>query len=147
MAQFDTPKSGAYHLELAPKSQGAVAYRQSRGLMVGYSDELRLRPTNEALLKSLAQVTGGAYSPTPANVFAETDRTAQRTTPLWPYLLMAAASLLVIDVALRRIDFNLLGSWLRSEKRPAGPRPPLVVAAGEVEDVRENRRFRDKILG
>ncbi|HUY87688.1 MAG TPA: FixH family protein [Pirellulales bacterium] len=149
MTQFDTPQPGAYHLELAPKSQGTVAYRQSRGLMVGYSDELRLRPTNEALLKSLAQVTGGAYAPAPAKVFAETDRTAQRTTPLWPYLLMAAASLLVIDVALRRIDFNLLGSWLQSEKLPTVAPPPTVVATanGEVEDVRENRKFRYKILG
>jgi Ca-activated chloride channel family protein len=112
-ASFDTPQSGAYHMELAQKQQGTVTYRQSRGLMVGYADELRLRPTNEALLKSLAEVSGGVYNPAPGDVFAETDRTAQRTTPLWPYLLMVAASLLVLDVALRRIDFNLLLSWLR----------------------------------
>lgn len=88
-------------------------YRQSRGLMVGYPDELRLRPTNEALLRSVAQVTGGRYAPTVAEIFGETDRTAQRSTPLWPYLIMAAASLLLLDVALRRIDFTLLFSWLR----------------------------------
>jgi Ca-activated chloride channel family protein len=110
---FDTPQSGAYHLELAQKQAGSVTYRQSRGLMVGYADELRLRPTNETLLKSLAQVSGGVYNPSPADVFAETDRTAQRTTPLWPWLVMAAVSLLMLDVALRRIDFALLGSWLR----------------------------------
>ncbi|HJT36300.1 MAG TPA: FixH family protein [Pirellulales bacterium] len=113
VARFDTPQAGAYHLELAQKQQGAVVYRQSRGLMVGYPDELRLRPTNEALLKSVAQVTGGRYAPTAAEIFAENDRTAQRSTPLWPYLIMAAASLLLLDVALRRIDFMLLFSWLR----------------------------------
>lgn len=113
VARFDTPQAGAYHLELAQKQQGAVVYRQSRGLMVGYPDELRLRPTNEALLKSVAQVTGGRYAPTIAEIFAETDRTAQRSTPLWPNLIMAAACLLLLDVALRRIDFTLLFSWLR----------------------------------
>lgn len=113
---FETPQPGAYHLELVQKQQGAVAYRQSRGLMVGYADELRLRPTNETLLKSLAEVSGGVYSPAPPDVFAETKRTAQRTTPLWPYLLTAAALLLVADVALRRIDFALMLSWMRGRK-------------------------------
>jgi Ca-activated chloride channel homolog len=149
MARFDTPQPGAYHLELAPKSQGTVAYRQSRGLMVGYADELRLRPTNETLLKSLAQVTGGAHAPAPSDVFAETDRTAERTTPLWPYLLMTAASLLVLDVALRRIDFNLLADWLRSEKRPTAATPPPAMATvdGKTESVQENCNVPDKIMG
>ncbi|HEX7448190.1 MAG TPA: FixH family protein [Pirellulales bacterium] len=106
-AAFDTPKPGAYHLELVQKQQGAVAYRQSRGLMVGYPNELRLRPTNESLLKSLAEVSSGVWNPAPAEVFAATDRTAQRITPLWPYLLIAAALVLALDVALRRIDFNM----------------------------------------
>ena len=145
-AQFDTPQQGAYHLELAPKRQGTAAYRQSRGLVVGYPDELRLRPTNETLLKSLALATHGSYSPAPNQVFAATDRTAQRTTPLWPYLLMAAVSLLVVDVALRRIDFNLLGEWLGVGRRPSGSRlAAATAAAAQTNDVRKNRKFRDKI--
>jgi Ca-activated chloride channel family protein len=35
-----------------------------------------------------------------------------RATPLWPYLLAAAALVFVLDVALRRIDFTLIG-WRR----------------------------------
>ncbi|HVX15283.1 MAG TPA: VWA domain-containing protein [Pirellulales bacterium] len=116
VAEFETPQAGAYHLELSQRQQGALTYRQSRGLVVGYPDEVRLRPTNESLLKSLAQVSGGIYNPAPTDVFAETERTAQRTTPLWPYLLMAAAAILVVDVALRRIDFSLVWSRLRSPR-------------------------------
>ena len=61
MAEFETPLSGPYHLELTQKVNGQVLYQQSRGLAVGYSDELRLKPTNEALLKSIAEVSGGKY--------------------------------------------------------------------------------------
>jgi Ca-activated chloride channel homolog len=113
-AEFETPHGGAYHLELAQKHQGKILYRQSRGLAVGYPDELRLRPTDEDLLKQLARVTGGVHDPRPETVFAADERSAARATPLWPFLIAAAALLFLLDVALRRIDFSLaLGNWLR----------------------------------
>jgi uncharacterized membrane protein len=110
---LETPRAGAYHLELAQKVGGRVLYRQSRGLMVGYPDELRLRPTNEDLLKSVARVSNGSYSPKPETIFAPADRTAHRATPLWPYLIAAAALIFLADVALRRIDFALVLSRFR----------------------------------
>jgi hypothetical protein len=41
-------------------------------------------------------------------VFAPNDETAAQALPLWPYLLMAVGLLFLLDVALRRIDFDLL---------------------------------------
>jgi uncharacterized membrane protein len=111
-AEIDTSRSGAYHIELTQKIGGRVLYRQSRGLMVGYPDELRLRPTNEQLLKSIATVSGGTYDPEPQRVFEPTDRTVSRASPLWPYLVVAAALVLLADVALRRIDLSLVPSAL-----------------------------------
>jgi hypothetical protein len=102
-----TPKSGAYHLEIAVKQNDQVVYRQSRGLTVGYSDELRIRPTNKALLRSIAETSGGTFDADPATLFGSSDETALRPTPLWPYLAAAALFLFVLDVALRRIDFSL----------------------------------------
>jgi uncharacterized membrane protein/uncharacterized protein YegL len=116
-ADFETPHPGAYHLEVVQKQQGQVLYHQSRGLIVGYPDELRLRPTNEALLRALAQASGGRYNPEPEAVFATPDRTARRATPLWPYLVAAAAVLLLADVALRRLDGALLVDRLRRRRR------------------------------
>lgn len=112
-AEFDTPHAGAYHLEIAQKHQGKLLYRQSRGLAVGYADELRLRPTNEELLQAIARSSGGRYDPPAEELFAATDRAAARATPLWPYLVTAAALLFLLDVALRRIDFALVLGGLR----------------------------------
>jgi len=122
VAEFETPAAGAYHLNLTQKTAGGtLLHQQTRGLIVGYPDELRLNPTNNELLKSVAEATEGRFDPLPAELFS-TDargtsagtgasvagpRTVQRTTPLWPYLVAAALLLFVLDVALRRIDLSL----------------------------------------
>jgi hypothetical protein len=74
--------------------------------VIGYPDELRLRPSNESSLRQIADVSGGTYDPTPQAVFDSHGRTALRAEALWPYLVMAAAGLFVVDVALRRIDLS-----------------------------------------
>lgn len=121
VAEFDTPASGAYHLNLTQKTAGGtLLHQQTRGLIVGYPDELRLHPTNNDLLKSLADSTDGRFNPLPENLFGTASstistageaalaaRTVQRTAPLWPYLATAALILFILDVALRRIDFSL----------------------------------------
>jgi hypothetical protein len=120
VAEFDTPHPGAYHLETAQKQRGKALSQQSRGLVVGYDDEFRLRPTNEDLLQAIARVSGGVYRPEPEAVFADLGRAAPRATPLWPYLVVEAAVLFLADVALRRIDFALLLGRL-GFVRPANP--------------------------
>jgi hypothetical protein len=117
VAEFDTPNAGAYHLEMSQKQQGRSLSQQSRGLVVGYDDEFRLRPTNTELLEAIARVSGGVYDPAPEAVFADLGRTAPRATPLWPYLVMAAALIFLADVALRRIDFALLFERLGLARR------------------------------
>ena len=106
-ADFTTPVSGSYHMEIALRQNGQVLYRQSRGLMMGYSDELRIQPTNESLLKEIANVSGGTFNPEPSQLFNRPGEWTTRPTPLWPWLLTLAAILVVLDVALRRIDFAL----------------------------------------
>lgn len=108
VAEFPTPQQGAYQLDVSVKHENGIS-RQTRGLAVGYPDELRLRPVNEELLRSMAQVSGGRYSVPPADVFDVGDRAAWRGVPLWPYLTMMALALFAIDVALRRVDY---GGWV-----------------------------------
>lgn len=102
-----TPRQGSYHMEIAVSQNGQVVYRQTRGIMVGYSDELRIRPTNTSLLREIATAAGGSYAPTPETLFELPLGQATRPSPLWPWLLAAATLLFTLDVALRRIDFGL----------------------------------------
>lgn len=107
-AEFDTPNSGSYHLEMTQKQGGQTLFQQSRGLSVGYAEELRLKPTNEDLLKQISASSGGKFALDPSESFKTDARTVSRPTPLWPYLTLAAVLLLVLDVALRRIDLSTL---------------------------------------
>src|SRR5690606_1871046 len=43
-AEFATGESGSYHLELSQTQSDVVTFRQTRGVVVGYPDELRLTP-------------------------------------------------------------------------------------------------------
>jgi Mg-chelatase subunit ChlD len=125
-AEFRTPRSGSYHLELSQAKDGATTFRQTRGVVVGYPDELRLGPPDEELMKRIAAASGGKFKPSGADVFDAGTRVAQRATPLWPYLLMAALTAFLLDVALRRIDFSL---WFgRGASRAPLPRPAAATA-------------------
>ena len=107
IASIDTDEEGAYHLDVSQQVGAQTVFRQTRGLVVGYSDELRLRPINEELLRKIAEVSGGRFTTDPAQVVEQEERTAHRAQPLWPYLLTAAMLLFLLDVALRRVDFSL----------------------------------------
>ena len=106
---------------------GQVVGQQTRGLAVGYPDELRLKPVNHELLRAIARATGGRYDVKPESVFAPSARSVPRATPLWPYLVAAAALLFVLDVALRRIDFTLLA---RPRPGRAGGTPDQPIKSG-----------------
>jgi len=107
-AEFDTTRPGSYQLMFSQTRDSQPLGRQLRGLAVGYPDELRLRPTNNELLRSIAAAAGGKSDVAAEAVFDVPERTAPRAVPLWPYLATAAALLFVLDVALRRIDFSLI---------------------------------------
>jgi hypothetical protein len=106
-ADLSTTKSGAYQLEIDQSRQGVNTFHQSRGLVVGYPDELRLGPTNDDLLQQVSRVSAGKFNPSMEEIFQPGERQSRAVTPLWPYLLMASACLLILDVALRRVDFSL----------------------------------------
>jgi uncharacterized membrane protein len=130
VGDFETPKTGTYHLQVMQKRNGQVVNQQSRGLVVNYDDELRLRPTDEKLLEAIASVSGGTYKPDAAAIFNPPERTASRAVPLWPYLLIAALLIFLADVALRRIDFNLMFSRMR--RLPGMPAPARATARTSV---------------
>lgn len=103
-AELQTPEKGAYHLDLAQSSTNEDAQRISRGLTVGYSDELKLLPPGEATLQQISRASGGRYGVEASTVGEADDRTAREPVPLWPWLLMTALVIFIADVAFRRIE-------------------------------------------
>jgi uncharacterized membrane protein len=118
-AEFETARQGSYQLMFSQTKDTQVLGRQTRGLAVGYPDELRLRSTNTELLRSIAGASGGRPDVAPEAVFAPPERTAAQAVALWPYLATAAALLFVLDVALRRIDLTQLRPGRRGIPMPA----------------------------
>ncbi len=100
---FAASLPGTYYLDLRLEHAGRLVCRQRRGLVVGYPDELRTRPTDHGLLRAIAETTGGTYDPKPADVLAPSRQTVRQIRPLWPCLLIALAVMFVIDVAIRRV--------------------------------------------
>lgn len=97
---------GTYQLDLAQVGTNGKTVRQSRGLAIGYPEELRLRPTNETKLKQIAQVSGGRFGDDMTAILASDDRTARDPVPMWPWLLMTVLGLFIADVGLRRIEWG-----------------------------------------
>ena len=97
---------GSYFLDVSSEVDGQPRFQQFRGVYVGYPDELRLRPVNRPLLAQLARQTGGHFNPSPRDVLSTSQPDAARTIECWPWLVVIAACLLVLDVAARRLELR-----------------------------------------
>jgi hypothetical protein len=118
-AEFDTLVNGEYWMSVVQSPAGRPSTLLTHGLAVDYPDELRLAPVNRAALEALASATGGRFDPRPDLVLEPSELTVSRDRALWPDALVAAALLLVADVALRRIALERLGALIR--RSPGSP--------------------------
>jgi hypothetical protein len=105
--QTTFPTGGSDEFDAIVTFAGASGetWRARRTLFLDCPEELRMRPLNESLLRSVAAASGGVYDPDPAEVFAADGRSVERITTFWHYFLLAALLLFVADVALRRLRF------------------------------------------
>ena len=124
---------GRYEATFVPQTEGAYFVgvgetggeaRAAAGWVLGYSPEYAELAGNPALLASLAAQTGGraldtaeGSGPGPAAVFAHDLDAAPAAQPIWPWLTLAAALLLPLDVAARRLTLtrrDLARAWARA---------------------------------
>src|SRR5690606_23842859 len=113
--ELPVPRSGAYELSVvARQADGRERQAGAAGLVVPYADEFRHVRSNQPALEELARAGGGRLL-RPREIVEERvdlfdasdlpDREGDREG--WPPLLAAAVVLFLLDVAVRRVAFDL----------------------------------------
>jgi uncharacterized membrane protein/Mg-chelatase subunit ChlD len=110
-AVFDTDATGQYIANIAVFQEGEYQGSMHTGVSMPFSPELREVATNEALLREIADVTGGRFldmQPETDDVFAHDLPPTVSQQPVWDWTLAwLLLPLFFLDVATRR-----LASWL-----------------------------------
>ena len=95
-----------------------------------YSPEFRRQGRGAALVRELASLGGGSVLTDPASVFVPPEVLRTVPQPLWPWLVVLAGVLLVLDVALRRLMLaRAYGEAVAAPPEAARPRWPVRLGA------------------
>ena len=131
VGSFPSQSAGSYFVNVLP---GPGATPLTTGVTVPYSEEFRVRESNQALIEALASVaprggeTGWVTSPleeTPSEELIDTDAfrgglaLARSIKDAWPWFVLSACCLFLADVFVRRVAVNF--DWVgRSLAKIAG---------------------------
>ncbi len=75
--------------------------------------------SNEFLLRSVSQFTGGRFNPEPKQVFDSGGRSQSSTLRLWPVLLGLAIALNLAELLMRKAPPQFRGGMFGGKDRPA----------------------------
>jgi hypothetical protein len=114
---FTPAEPGAYLMRLAGTAEDGASLGLTTGWVVAYSDEYASPGADLTYLNRLAALGEGRVLAEPGAAFDHTLEARGERRDLWPYLLAAAACLLPVDVAVRRLaltrrDWERLRAWL-----------------------------------
>jgi hypothetical protein len=105
--QLEAAQPGAWNLDFSIRRDGQPAAQQSRAIVTGEAQELRIRPVNTGLLRRVSEVSAGVFEPRPEDVYRLVPKErAIRPRILRPWLLGLAALLLIPETILRRISLR-----------------------------------------
>ena len=133
-ATFTPGAEGAYFLAIAGEAgedEAPLQVAQRTGWVMSYSPEYSLDAgtADLDLLNDLAELTGGrSLAEEPGAAFAHNLALETASTPLWPWLLLAALLILPVDIAVRRLiitrsDLLRLRQWATRGQRSAPAAP------------------------
>ncbi len=109
-----TPDAGVYVFRATCRVGETAVFSGRCSACPVYASEWVPRETNETLLRKMAAVTGGKFHPRAAEVVAGEGAASTRRSRVWMYLVLAAAVVMVGELALRRLC------------QPGSPEPRLV---------------------
>lgn len=100
---YNVQDDGIYALQVTQTDADGSVASASSGFVVPYSPEYRTAGVDETFLTALAKRTGGRTIHDPESAFVHDLPSVGAPRPLWPYLLILAAMLFVVDVGVRRV--------------------------------------------
>jgi Ca-activated chloride channel family protein len=103
---FTLPGFGSYVIEAHHKKEGQSLGQSRATVSQSYPREHLSFEQNTLLLAKAAVLTGGIAEAAPAALFDPKDQSVQRYDPLWPYFVLAALVLFILDVFFRRVRFG-----------------------------------------
>lgn len=158
VGSFPADAAGSYFVNVVPEAGGAPL---TTGVTVPYSEEYRVRETNDALLQSLAALEprGGAAGELAADLSTDADAEqgesnafrgglalARSIKDAWPWFVLAACCLFLVDIFVRRVAISF--RWVREAmKRLRGTttQDDAVVTA-RLDALRKNKQAIDESL-
>lgn len=104
---FNAHDPGVYLMSITQQIKNSEEIRKvTGGITLSYSPEYRSTGTDFRFLEHLAEYGGGSVINEPEEAFADNLYPVKGSTPLWSWLLMAAALLLPVDIAARRLNIT-----------------------------------------
>jgi uncharacterized membrane protein len=112
-ARFPIGGSGVYLANISYQDDRGRSGMIPTGIAVDYAREYAFHTTNHGWLETLAALGGGQVLGPGDTPFRHDLKASATIYPLWPYLLMAAACLLPVEIFLRRValPWALLWVW------------------------------------
>lgn len=121
---FPAADAGAYFVNVRVTRDGQDVDGRRVGVTVPYSPEFADLEPNPALLRHIAELTGGevyaeddaelARAARDGTAFRPAPPTLKAVLPFWATLVLAAGVLLVCDVAVRRLALDPAAAWRRA---------------------------------
>jgi Mg-chelatase subunit ChlD/uncharacterized membrane protein len=147
-ARVPVQADGVYTLTATQTDTSGEQAVISSGFVVPYSPEYGLTGTDQSVLDSVARATGGKIVNDPADSFSHTLPAVGAPHPLWPWLLVVVAILLVGDVGVRRVRISApelragYGALRRKlgyiDERPGEARRPFIATPSRRMELTRN---------
>lgn len=109
--RFNFAGIGDYLLTMTEKQPDGSVRVSTSGFAIPYPPEYRFSRANTALLKRVAETSGGRINPKPSEVFRPSARPGVSVSDLWQMCLWAALCLFLLDVTVRRIALPVGEAW------------------------------------
>ena len=102
-ASVPLAEAGAYWVAVTVANPDGSEITSSSGAVSAYEEEFAFREPDPTLGADIVALTGGRLNPEPGAVFDPAPVRGRAEVSIWPWLVVAALALFLIDVALRRL--------------------------------------------